>query len=54
MLTMALGANYLRKEYAWCIGIVFLMFGLYKSSQVWGVNEEVRGKKTEENANENL
>lgn len=34
-LIMGAGENYMEKEYALCIGIVLLMFGIYKSTQVW-------------------
>lgn len=46
-LIMGTGENYIEKEYALCIGIVLLMFGIYKSTQIWSDNSE--GKTTEEN-----
>ncbi|WP_394750064.1 hypothetical protein [Spongiimicrobium salis] len=34
-LIMGFGKGYMEKEYALSIGIVLLMFGIYKSTQVW-------------------
>lgn len=34
-IIMAAGENLMQKEYALCIGIVLLMFGIYKSTQIW-------------------
>lgn len=33
-LIMGFGDNFIKKEYALSIGIVLLMFGIYKSTQV--------------------
>ncbi|MEM7381690.1 MAG: hypothetical protein AAF361_10905 [Bacteroidota bacterium] len=33
---MATGNRWMQKEYALSLGIVLLMFGIYKSSQSWG------------------
>ncbi|MEJ1223397.1 hypothetical protein [Sediminicola sp. 1XM1-17] len=44
---MGAGENYMEKEYALCIGIVLLMFGIYKSTQIWSDGGE--GKTTGEN-----
>ncbi len=43
---MATGDAWIQKEYALCIGIVLLMFGIYKSSQAW--NDEGKDKDKEE------
>lgn len=32
VLIMSLGPNYVEKEYALALGIIFLMFGVYKTS----------------------
>lgn len=45
---MGLGDNYMQKEYALSIGIVFLMFGIYKSSQVWNIGNTNNASETEE------
>lgn len=34
-LIMGVGESYMQKEYALSIGIVLLMFGIYKSTQIW-------------------
>ncbi|MGB5822364.1 MAG: hypothetical protein WBG90_22970 [Saonia sp.] len=34
-VVMGFGDTFLKKEYALCIGIVLLMFGIYKSTQIW-------------------
>lgn len=34
-LIMGAGESYMQKEYALSIGIVLLMFGIYKSTQIW-------------------
>jgi cadmium resistance protein CadD (predicted permease) len=34
-LIMGVGETYMEKEYALSIGIVLLMFGIYKSTQIW-------------------
>ena len=48
-LIMGFGKEFMVKEYALSIGIVLLMFGIYKSTQVWTDSRE-RGE--EENGNE--
>ncbi|MEB8329633.1 hypothetical protein OO009_09715 [Flavobacteriaceae bacterium KMM 6897] len=45
-VVMGAGENYMEKEYALCIGIVLLMFGIYKSTQIW--SDQNDGKTTEE------
>lgn len=45
-VVMGAGENYMEKEYALCIGIVLLMFGIYKSTQIWG--DQNNGNTTEE------
>ncbi|NAS11351.1 hypothetical protein [Poritiphilus flavus] len=45
-LIMATGNRLMRKEYALSLGIVLLMFGIYKSSQSWGKSGD--NKNTEE------
>ena len=41
---LASGEQFLRKEYAFSVGIILLMFGIYKTSQAYnqpsGENEE--------------
>ncbi|WP_297797097.1 hypothetical protein [uncultured Eudoraea sp.] len=37
---MATGDQWIQKEYSMSIGIVLLMFGIYKSSKVWSNAEE--------------
>lgn len=44
-IIMATGDQLLKKEYAMSIGIILLMYGIYKSSKVW--------TKTDEHNNEN-
>ena len=44
-IIMATGEQLVRKEYAMYIGIILLMFGIYKSSKDW--------TKTDEHNNEN-
>ncbi|WP_411031500.1 hypothetical protein [Spongiimicrobium sp. 3-5] len=42
-LIMGFGDSFVTKEYALSLGIVFLMLGIYKSTQVWNesrTNEE--------------
>ena len=34
-LIMAAGESFMEKEYELSIGIVLLMFGIYKSTQIW-------------------
>ena len=46
-LIMGGGENYMEKEYALCIGIVLLMFGIYKSTQIW--SDQGEGETTNEN-----
>jgi len=46
---MGFGKEYMVKEYALSIGIVFLMFGIYKSTQVW---TDSRERAEEENEDE--
>lgn len=43
-LLMAIGDRFIRKEYAMSVGIVLLMFGIYKSSVSWGIRDN-DGKK---------
>lgn len=45
-LLMGLGERIMRQEYALCLGIVLIMFGLYKTSVSWGTKEA--GTKKEE------
>ncbi|QLG46384.1 hypothetical protein [Costertonia aggregata] len=47
-MVMGFGDMYIKKEYALCIGIVLLMFGIYKSSQVWGLGNTTSAKDSEE------
>lgn len=42
VIIMGFGDNFIQKEYALSIGMVFLMLGIYKSSQTWS------GQNTEE------
>ncbi|MGY8913996.1 MAG: hypothetical protein ACKVJF_02795 [Flavobacteriales bacterium] len=44
---MGAGENYMEKEYALSIGIVLLMFGIYKSTQIWSDNND--GEATKDN-----
>ncbi|WP_062055071.1 hypothetical protein [Sediminicola sp. YIK13] len=46
-LIMGAGESYMKKEYALSIGIVLLMFGIYKSTQIWsdGNDGEVTKEK---------
>ncbi|WP_019670214.1 hypothetical protein [Eudoraea adriatica] len=39
-IIMASGEQLIRKEYAMCIGIILLMFGIYKSSKTSTGTEE--------------
>ncbi|UCD62333.1 MAG: hypothetical protein JSV59_07175 [Flavobacteriaceae bacterium] len=39
-IIMASGDQLIRKEYAMCIGIILLMFGIYKSSKTWNETDE--------------
>ncbi|MEX0289868.1 MAG: hypothetical protein AB3N14_12230 [Flavobacteriaceae bacterium] len=39
-LIMGVGENWMRKEYALSIGIILLMFGIYKTSQSWTENNK--------------
>ena len=39
-IIIGLGDKWMKKEYALCIGIVLLMFGVYKTSQSWRAREE--------------
>ncbi|MGB5227046.1 MAG: hypothetical protein WBN55_02215 [Eudoraea sp.] len=39
-IIMATGDQLVRKEYAMCLGIILLMFGIYKSSKVWTETDE--------------
>lgn len=41
-IIMGFGSEWMQKEYALSLGIVLLMFGVYKSSQSW------RGRDKEE------
>ena len=47
-LIIGVGESYFPKEYALSVGLVLMMFGLYKSTQVWihdkDQNEEDNGK----------
>ncbi len=45
---MGFGKGYMEKEYALSIGIVLLMFGIYKSTQVWSDNREKEEEEHEE------
>ena len=45
-LIMGAGESYMQKEYALSIGIVLLMFGIYKSTQIWSNGND--GETTEE------
>jgi len=44
-IIMATGDQLVKKEYAMCVGIILLMYGIYKSSKVW--------TKTDEHNNDN-
>lgn len=48
-LVMGFGKNYMEKEYALSIGIVLLMFGVYKSTQVWS---DSRSEEVEDDGDE--
>ncbi len=39
-IIMATGDQLVKKEYAMCVGIILLMFGIYKSSKVWTKTDE--------------
>lgn len=45
-LLIGLGDRIMRQEYAFCLGIVLIMFGLYKTSISWG-SKEAESKKEE-------
>ena len=45
-LLIGLGDRVMRQEYALCLGIVLIMFGLYKTSVSWGTGE-TESKKEE-------
>ncbi|NJB72359.1 type IV secretory pathway VirB2 component (pilin) [Saonia flava] len=36
-ITIGFGKAFVQKEYAFSVGIVLLMFGIYKSSQAWSI-----------------
>ncbi|MEH6680896.1 MAG: hypothetical protein V7724_10140 [Sediminicola sp.] len=42
-VAMAMGDRYVQKEYALCIGVVLLMFGIQGSISSWNIGGE-RGK----------
>ena len=50
-LIIGVGESYFEKEYVLSVGLIFMMFGLYKSTQVW-VND--RDQNKEENGKEEL
>ncbi len=39
-IIMATGDQLVKKEYAMCVGIILLMYGIYKSSKVWTKTDE--------------
>tara|TARA_R110000868_G_scaffold2277_1_gene16965 strand:+ start:17205 stop:17402 length:198 start_codon:yes stop_codon:yes gene_type:complete len=44
-----LGDNLMEEEYALCIGIVLLMFGLYKTTQLWSSEQHREEEEDKEN-----
>jgi disulfide bond formation protein DsbB len=42
---MAIGESFIRKEYALALGIIILMFGIYKSSVSWGIRDNGLNKE---------
>ncbi len=50
-LFVGVGDHYFPKEYVLSIGLVLMMFGLYKSTQVWNND---RDQSEEENGKEEL
>lgn len=46
-LIMGFGKHLVQKEYALSVGIVFLMFGIYKTTQTWS-NENFKNKSDED------
>lgn len=45
-LIMGFGGSFMRQEYAMCLGIVLIMFGIYKTSTSWRVGDH--GSEKEE------
>ncbi len=45
---MGTGNRFAEKEYALSIGMVLLMFGIYKSTQVWTDKKEKGGEEPKE------
>jgi cadmium resistance protein CadD (predicted permease) len=39
-MIMGFGEVYVRKEYAFALGIIILMFGVYKSSTSWATQDQ--------------
>ena len=44
-----LGDKIMEEEYALCIGIVLLMFGLYKTTQLWSSEQYREEEEDKEN-----
>lgn len=49
-LIMGFGKHFVQKEYALSVGIVFLMFGIYKTTQTWSSENS----KNESDENESI
>ncbi len=43
-----MGDHIMQREYALSIGIVLLMFGLYKTTQLWSIDQNGDGEKDKE------
>tara|TARA_R110002073_G_scaffold63589_1_gene159279 strand:+ start:4170 stop:4367 length:198 start_codon:yes stop_codon:yes gene_type:complete len=47
-LIAGMGDHIMQGEYALSIGIVLLMFGLYKTTQLWSIDQNGDGEKDKE------
>ena len=47
-LIAGMGDQIMQEEYALSIGIVLLMFGLYKTTQLWSIDQNGDGEKDKE------
>ncbi|MDX1759009.1 MAG: hypothetical protein R3306_05225 [Arenibacter algicola] len=47
-LIAGMGDHIMQSEYALSIGIVLLMFGLYKTTQLWSIDQNGDGEKDKE------
>ncbi|GBF19872.1 hypothetical protein GQ41_0531 [Arenibacter algicola] len=47
-LIAGMGDHIMQREYALSIGIVLLMFGLYKTTQLWSIDQNGDGEKDKE------